>query len=168
MPIVFAFKLIGDTVGTIFDWLSQSKETLVTMGSLAVGLGVAMNYVAITSGLIAVKNELIAMWQGKGLIITQGKLAISAIQLGYEAAMGSLEARKALAEKSGLIRSIGDSGLYTVNVSPALNWTCPFAGPPVLSPVLIYRIYNVLRSGVVDSNPAVEDTIKASRGVMSF
>jgi hypothetical protein len=113
-PIVFSFKLIGDTIGSIFDWLSQSKEVLITMGSLAVGLGVAMNGVAIASGIIAAKEALITTYKERGLILEKGQAAIQAIQLGYKAAMGSLEARSLLMQKTGLVRSIGEAAMKVV------------------------------------------------------
>jgi hypothetical protein len=113
-PIVYSFKLIGDTIGTIFDWLSQSKEALVTMGSLAVGLGVAMNGVAITTGLIAAKEALITTWKERGLILEKGQAAIQAIQLGYKAALGSLEARSLLMQQTGLVRSIGEAAMKVI------------------------------------------------------
>ena len=54
------------------------------------------------------------MWDGRGLIIEKGKAAIQAVQLGYQAAMGSMDARAALLEKKGLIRSIGEAVMKIV------------------------------------------------------
>jgi hypothetical protein len=113
-PIVFAFQTIGSTLSTIFTWLSESKGVLAAILGTATLLGVAMNYSAISAGVIAAKEQLILTFQGKGLIIEQGKAAIQAVQLGYKAAMGSMDARAALLEKKGLVRSIGEAAMKVV------------------------------------------------------
>jgi len=113
-PIVFAFQTIGSALSSIFTWLSESKGVLASILGIATLVGVAMNYSAISAGVIAAKEQLILTYQGKGLIIEQGKAAIQAVQLGYKAAMGSMDARAALLEKKGLIRSIGEAAMKVV------------------------------------------------------
>jgi hypothetical protein len=113
-PIVFAFQTIGSTLSTIFTCLSESKGVLASILGIATLVGVAMNYSAISAGVIAAKEQLILTFQGKGLIIEQGKAAIQAVQLGYKAAMGSMDARAALLEKKGLVRSIGEAAMKVV------------------------------------------------------
>jgi hypothetical protein len=113
-PIVFAFQTIGSTLSSIFTWLSESKGVLASILGIATLVGVAMNYSAISAGAIAAKEQLILTFQGKGLIIEQGKAAIQAVQLGYKAAMGSMDARAALLEKKGLVRSIGEAVMKVV------------------------------------------------------
>jgi hypothetical protein len=113
-PIVFAFQTIGSTVSSIFTWLSESKGVLTAILGIATLLGVAMNYSAIQAGVMAAKEEISLMFKGRGLIIEQGKAAIQAVQLGYQAAMGSMDARAALLEKKGLIRSIGEASMKVI------------------------------------------------------
>jgi len=113
-PIVFAFQTIGSALSSIFTWLSESKGVLASILGIATLVGVAMNYSAIQAGVIATKKELSLMWDGRGLIIEKGKAAIQAVQLGYKAAMGSMDARAALLEKKGLIRSIGEAVMKIV------------------------------------------------------
>jgi hypothetical protein len=113
-PIVFAFQTIGSAVSSIFTWLSESKGVLAAVLGIATLLGVAMNYSAIQAGAIAAKEEISLMFKGKGLIIEQGKAAIQAAQLGYQAAMGSMEAKRALVEKKGLMRSIGEASMKLI------------------------------------------------------
>jgi hypothetical protein len=124
-PIVFAFQTIGSIVSGIFNWLSESKGVLVTLVSLATGLMVAMKGAAIWAGVTAAKKKLSMMWTERETFFEKSKSAIQAVQLGYKAAMGSIEARQALLQKQGLTRAIGEAVMKVVaslSSIPIIGW----------------------------------------------
>ena len=147
-PIVFAFQTIGSTVSSIFTWLSESKGVLIALTAAAVGLGVAMNYNAIQAGVMAAKEEISLMFKGRGLILEQGKAAIQAVQLGYQAAMGSMDARAALLEKQGLVRSIGEAIMKVVaslSSIPVVGWALGLAAAGTIAAIG----YKYMNDGVI-------------------
>jgi len=125
----FIGKIVGGVTGLV-GWLFQSKAVLVTISSLAAGLGVAMNYSAIKATAIATQKQISVMWDEKGLILEKGKAAIQAIQLGYKSAMGSMDAKSALSQKTGLIRSIGEAAMKVISslsAIPIVGWALGLA-----------------------------------------
>jgi esterase/lipase len=129
-PIIWAFQTIGDAVSGLFTWLSESKGVLITLGSLATGLYVAMNGAAIAAGAIEAKKKLSLMWDERSLIIEKGKQTIDAVRLGYQTAMGSLAAREALMQKKGLALSIGKAVMNVVASLasiPVVGWALGLA-----------------------------------------
>jgi hypothetical protein len=143
-PIVFAFQTIGSTVSTIFTWLSESKGLLVTLGSLATGLYVAMNGAAIAAGAIATQKKLIKMYDERSLIIDKGKQVIDAVRLGYQTAMGSLAAREALMQKKGLALSIGKAAMNAIaslSAIPIVGWALGLAAAGTVA-ALGYKYMN--------------------------
>ena len=122
-------KIVGSVTGLV-GGLLQSKGVLITIASIATGLGVAMNYNAIKAGAIAAKEKASAVWAERGLILTKGKAAADAVILGYKAAMGSMDARAALLGKQGLVRSIGEAAMKVISslsAIPVVGWALGLA-----------------------------------------
>ena len=149
-PIVYTFQFISDIISSIVSGISESKGLMITLLATATLFGVAMNYAAIQAGVIAAKKELSLMWDGKGLIIEKGKAAIQAIQLGYKAAMGSMDARAALLEKKGFILAIGKAMMNVVaslSSIPVVGWALGLAAAGTVA-ALGYKYMN---DGIISS-----------------
>jgi tetratricopeptide (TPR) repeat protein len=147
-PIVWAFKTIGNTVSGLFNWLSESKGVLITLGSLATGLYVAMNGAAIAAGIISTKKKLSLMWDERSLIIEKGKSVIDAVRLGYQTAMGSLAAREALMQKKGLALSIGKASMNAIaslSSIPVVGWALGLAAAGTVAALG----YSYMKDGVI-------------------
>jgi hypothetical protein len=129
-PIVWAFQTIGDIVSGIFNWLSESKGVLVTLVSLATGLMAAMKGAAIWAGIKKGYDQASLVFTQRGLILEQGKAVVQGIQLGYQAAMGSYAAKRAIVEKGGLLRSIGEASMKVISSLasiPIVGWALGLA-----------------------------------------
>ena len=149
-PIVYTFQFISDIISSIVSGISESKGLMITLLATATLFGVAMNYAAIQAGVIAAKKELSLMWDGKGLIIEKGKAALQALQLGYQAAMGSYAAKRALAEKTGFMRSIGEAMMKVVSSLasiPVIGWALGLAAAGTVA-ALGYKYMN---DGIISS-----------------
>jgi len=122
-------KIVGSVTGLV-GGLLESKGVLITIASIATGLGVAMNYTAIQTGIISAQKKMSLMWDEQGLILEKGKAAIQGIQLGYQAAMGSYAAKKVIVEKGGLVRSIGEASMKAISSLasiPIVGWALGLA-----------------------------------------
>ena len=122
-------KIVGSVTGLV-GGLLESKGVLITIASIAAGLGVAMNYTAIQAGIMAAAEKTSTMWTERGLILTKGKAAADAVILGYKAAMGSMDARAALLGKQGLVRSIGEASMKVISslsAIPVVGWALGLA-----------------------------------------
>jgi DNA-binding XRE family transcriptional regulator len=122
-------KIVGSVTGLV-GGLLESKGVLVTIASIVTGLGVAMNYTAIQTGIISAQKKMSLMWDERGLILEKGKAAVQGVQLGYQAAMGSYAAKKAIVEKGGLVRSIGEAAMKAISSLasiPVVGWALGLA-----------------------------------------
>ena len=149
-PIVYTFQFISDIISSIVSGISESKGLMIGLLATATLFGVAMNYAAIQAGVIAAKKELSLMWDGKGLIIEKGKAALQALQLGYQAAMGSYAAKRALVEKTGFMRSIGEAMMKVVSSLasiPVIGWALGLAAAGTVA-ALGYKYMN---DGIISS-----------------
>ena len=149
-PIVYTFQFISDIISSIVSGISESKGLMITLLATATLFGVAMNYAAIQAGVIATKKELSLMWDGKGLIIEKGKAALQALQLGYQAAMGNYAAKRALVEKTGFMRSIGEAMMKVVSSLasiPVVGWALGLAAAGTVA-ALGYKYMN---DGIISS-----------------
>jgi len=98
----FIGKIVGGVTGLV-GWLLQSKAVLITISSLAAGLGVAMNYNAIKAAAITTQKKLSVIWDERGLILEKIKIAF---------------------QKSSLIKSIGEAAMRAMSSLSAI----PIAG----------------------------------------
>jgi len=143
-PILFTFQTIGSVVSSIFTWLSESEGLILGLTSAAVGLGVAMNYNALKAGAMVAYEETLLLLKGEGLLMEKGKAAIQAVQLGYQAAMGSMEAKRALIEKGGFMRSIGEAIMKVISSLasiPVVGWALGLAAAGTVA-ALGYKYMN--------------------------
>jgi hypothetical protein len=132
------------SIGSLLEKLATGNGEFTTMEKIIYAIGIGL--IAIKGTMLAIKGyrKAMVMYEKTSLAIEKGKNIILGIQMGYQAAMGGMEQKRALLEQKGLVKSIGTAIMKVVSSLasiPVVGWVLGLAAAGTIA-ALGYKYMN--------------------------
>jgi len=127
-------EIVG-SVGTLLNKLATGNGEFSTMEKIVGAIGAGLIVWKTTMLAVAGYKKAVMVYEKTSLAIQNAQKVVQGIQLGYQAAMGSMEAKRALVEKQGLIRSVGTAIMKVIGSLasiPVAGWALGLAAAGVV------------------------------------